>query len=106
LTVSFRDELTVDRLRSLAALVRSGAMSARDRRNEQVVADAAFIPSILRNAVPAVHVPSDRRVAAALLQRLYESGADDVSGASERLSSWSTDITDIAGHRFELPRAA
>lgn len=81
-TVAFRDELTVDRLRSLAALVLTGTMSARDRRNEQVVADAASIPSLLRNAVPAVHVPSDRRAAAELLEQLYESGADDVISAA------------------------
>ena len=82
LTVSFREELTVERLRSLAALVRSGATSARDLRAEQVVADVAEVPKILSRAVPEVHIPSDRISAVDLLQQLYKSGADAVISAA------------------------
>ncbi len=88
LTVSFREELTVERLRSLATLVRFGATSTRDRRAEQIVADAAEVPKMLRRSVPEVHVPSDRKAAVDLLQNLYKSGADDVvSSAFDRFAA-------------------
>ncbi|WP_114858938.1 tetratricopeptide repeat protein [Azospirillum brasilense] len=82
LTVSFREELTVERLRSLAALVRSGATFARDRRAKQIMTDASEVPRMLRRSVLEVHVPSDRKAAVDLLRHLYESGMDDVISAA------------------------
>ncbi len=38
LTVSFTDQLTIERLQELAAIARSGAISSRDRRTEQTSA--------------------------------------------------------------------
>lgn len=82
LTVKFRDELTIEVLRSLADLVRSGTRSNRDRRVEQLTAEISAVPAMLRGSTPVVHVPSDRAVAAELLQQLYEGGADDVISAA------------------------
>ena len=78
LTVTFQDELTVDSLRALAALVQFGTRSTRDRRVDQLTAEPSVVAGMLRTAVPAVHVPSDRTAAGELLGNLYEHGADDV----------------------------
>lgn len=78
LTVTFRDELTVGGLRSLAELVRSGTRSTRDRRIDQLTTKASAVPTMLRRSVPSLHVPSDPVTAAELLGHLYEGGADDV----------------------------
>lgn len=82
MTVKFRDELTIEALRSLADLVRSGTRSNRDRRVEQLTAEVSAVPAMLRESIPVVHVPSDRAAAAELLQQLYEGGADDVISAA------------------------
>ncbi len=81
LTISFLEELTVERLRSLAALARLGATSSRDRRTGQISANAKEVPNILRRSVPEVHVPDDRQTAMELLEKLYEKGADDIISA-------------------------
>lgn len=82
LTVTFRDELTVERLIALAHLVRLGAASARDRRVGQATVEVAALPAMLRTSVPVVHVPPDRVAAAELLQHLYEGNADDAISAT------------------------
>ncbi len=82
LTVTFRDELTFERLIALAHFVRLGAASARDRRVGQATVEAAALPAMLRTSVPVVHVPPDRAAAAELLQHLYEGDADDAISAT------------------------
>jgi tetratricopeptide (TPR) repeat protein len=81
-TVSFIEEMTTDRLRQLAALVRSGASSSRDRRVVQTAADPNDLTGAILEAAPEAHVPEDRRQAAKLLQQLYDRNADDVISAS------------------------
>lgn len=81
LTVSFIDEMTVERLQQLASLARSGAVSSRDRRIEQTAANPADLPETILHSVPEVHVPEDRAQAGVLLQELYEKNADDVISA-------------------------
>ncbi|KVT95543.1 hypothetical protein WK59_28820 [Burkholderia ubonensis] len=67
LTVSFVEELTVERLCRLADLARAWARSSRDRR----VADVGV-------AALDFHVPDDPALARKLLVELYEQNADDV----------------------------
>lgn len=81
LTASFSEALTVEKLRALAALARSGARSSRDRRLEQSTAGAAEVPGILKRSVPDVQIPQDPDVAESILSILYESGADEVISA-------------------------
>jgi tetratricopeptide (TPR) repeat protein len=81
LTVSFIDEMTVERLQQLASLARSGAVSSRDRRIAQTAANPADLPKAILDSVPEVHVPEDRAQAGVLLQELYEKSADDVISA-------------------------
>jgi tetratricopeptide (TPR) repeat protein len=81
LTVSFRDELTVERLRSIATLAQSGAAASRDSRKAQATALPGELRKTVLHALPEVHVPDDRHQAAALLQELYESNADQVISA-------------------------
>lgn len=82
LTVSFIEEMTVERLRLVASLARSGAVSSRDRRVEQTAASPADLPRVILRSVPEVHVPEDRAEAGAFLQELYERDADDVISAA------------------------
>ena len=82
LTIAFAEELTVERLKRLAQLARSGAMSSRDRRIEQSRASPADVPGTLLRSAPDVHVPEDPDVASRILQELYEKGADDVISAA------------------------
>lgn len=82
LTVTFRNELTVEALHALAGLVRSGTRSTRDRRIEQITVEPSALPAMLRASVPALHVPAERTAAADLLQHLYQDGADDVISAA------------------------
>lgn len=81
LTVSFTDELTVERLQQLAALARSGAKSSRDRRNEQTSATAEDLSKGILTSPPDVHVPEDPALARELLRQLYEKDADDAISA-------------------------
>ncbi len=76
LTVDFTEMLTVERLKTLAELARSSAVSSRDRRIEQVSASVDDVPSVLKNSVAEIHVPEDVSLAGRLLAQLYESGAD------------------------------
>ena len=82
LTISFTEELTVDRLSRLASLVISGARIARDRRIAQTTATLEAMPGVLRKAEPELHVPEDAALARQLAERLYESGADRVLSAA------------------------
>jgi len=86
LTVSFTETLTVDRLRSLAGLARSGAAAARDARFAQTAAEPEAVATLIRAAPPHLHVPDEPRAAITLLQRLFESGRSDaaISAAFDR----------------------
>lgn len=87
-TVRFSEALTTERLRSLASLARYGATLQRNARIAQVIAGPEDIPEIVRTAQPDVHVPEDADRAVAMLQRLYESGADRaISAAFEKFAS-------------------
>lgn len=77
LTVTFAETLTVDRLRNLAGLARSGAAAARDARFAQTAADPEAVAALIRWAVPHLHVPDEPPAAVTLLQRLFESGRSD-----------------------------
>lgn len=77
LTVSFTDQLTVERLQELAAIARSGAISSRDRRTEQTSATLEDLPRQILTSPPDVHVPEDLALARDLLRLLYEKDADD-----------------------------
>ncbi|MEM9308829.1 MAG: tetratricopeptide repeat protein [Pseudomonadota bacterium] len=82
LTISFTEELTVDRLSRLASLALSGSRIARDRRVAQTTATIEAMPDVVREAKPELHVPEDPDLARQLAERLYESGADRVLSAA------------------------
>ncbi len=82
LTISFTDELTVDRLSRLANLALSGSRSARDRRIAQTTATIEAMPNVVREAKPELHVPEDSDLARQLAKQFYESGADRVLSAA------------------------
>lgn len=82
LTISFTEELTVDRLSRLASLALSGARIARDRRIAQTTAAIEAMPDVVRDANPELHVPEDPDLARQLAERLYVSGADRVLSAA------------------------
>lgn len=82
LTVNFTDELTIARLDRLAALVRSAARAARDRRIEQTRAAPGDVAGLLRRGVPDIHVPDDPAAASHLLAHLYSQDADAVISAA------------------------
>lgn len=82
LTVSFTDDLTLERLDRLAALARSAARAARDRRVEQTRAAPGEVAGLLRRGVPEVHVPDDPAIARRLLEHLYNQDADEVISAA------------------------
>lgn len=88
LTVTFSELLTDARLKSLAALTKSGAASLRGMRVAQTTARPEDLPSIVKAARPDLHVPEDGAQAAAMLSSLYNSGADDmISSAFEKFAS-------------------
>lgn len=82
LTLSFREELGAERLRSLASLARSGAALSRDSRIGQLSAEPEEIPGLLRRQVAEVYVPENRVMAAEVLESLYDRGADGVISAA------------------------
>lgn len=82
LTISFTEELTIDRLSRLASLSLSGSRIARDRRIGQTTATIEAMPDVVREAKPELHVPEDPDLARQLAERLYESGADRVLSAA------------------------
>lgn len=88
LTVIFTELLTLERLKSLAALARFGASSLRDKRIAQTTARTEDLLGIVKAVRPDLHVPEDRAQAAAILSSLYDSGADDIiSAAFEKFAS-------------------
>lgn len=88
LTVTFSEFLTDARLKSLAALARSGAASLRDTRVAQTTARPEDLPGIVKAARPDLYVPEDESQAATMLSSLYDSGADDmISAAFEKFAS-------------------
>ncbi|MEM7746907.1 MAG: tetratricopeptide repeat protein [Pseudomonadota bacterium] len=82
LTISFTEELTVDRLSRLARLALSGSRIARDRRIAQTTATIEAMPDVVREAKLELHVPEDPDLARQLAERLYESGADRALSAA------------------------
>ncbi|MDO9223370.1 MAG: tetratricopeptide repeat protein [Caulobacter sp.] len=82
LTVSFVEELTVERLRRIAALTRSDAKSSRDRRLDQTRGAPSEVAGRVRRSVPEIHVPEDPVLAGQLLEKLYEQNADLVISRS------------------------
>lgn len=88
LTVTFSEILTEARLKSLAALARSGAALSRDMRVAQTTARPQDLLGVVKTARPDLHVPESDAQAAAMLSSLYDGGADDViSAAFERFAS-------------------
>ncbi|MET4897490.1 tetratricopeptide repeat protein [Sphingomonadaceae bacterium jetA1] len=82
LTVTFTEELTLDRLTRLAELALSSSRSARDERIAQVQAIPSAFPDVVRDAMPAINVPDDPERALQILEALYERGADLVISAA------------------------
>jgi tetratricopeptide (TPR) repeat protein len=82
LTVSFVEELTVERLGRLADLACAEAKSARDRRVDQIDVATADLSSHLLNSPLDVHVPEELALARKLLVQLHEKNADEVISAS------------------------
>lgn len=82
LTVTFTEDLTVERLHRIATLTRSAAKTSRDRRIDQVRTPPADVPTRLLRATPDIHVPDDPALAAELLTRLFEKDADEVVSAA------------------------
>ena len=76
LTISFIEELTLERLSRLADLACSGSRIARNRRIAQSTATIEAMPSILRTTLPELHVPEDLKHAEQLAAQLYDGGAD------------------------------
>ena len=82
LTVTFSEILTEARLKSLAALAKSGAALSRDARIAQTTARPQDLPRVVKAARPILHVPDDKAQAVAILSSLFDSGADGVISAS------------------------
>ena len=81
LTVSFVEELTVERLGRLADIASSEAKSSRDRRVDQVGVAAADLSSHVLKSPPDVHVPEEPALARKLLFQLYKKNADEAISA-------------------------
>lgn len=77
LTVSFVEELSIERLGQLAALARAGAKSSRDRRVGQVGVAAADLSNHVLGSPRDIHVPQETALARELLVQLYEKNADE-----------------------------
>jgi tetratricopeptide (TPR) repeat protein len=85
LTVSFTEDLTIERLGRLAELANSAARAARSSRVKQNRAAPRDFISLIRQSVPDFHVPDDPGLARQLLEHLYSRDADEeISGAFDR----------------------
>ena len=82
LTISFTEELTLERLGQLADLACSGSRIARNRRIAQSTATIEAMPGILRTAQPELHVPEDPKLAEQVAAQFYDSGADVILSAA------------------------
>ena len=82
ITVNFSEILTGSRLKSLAALAKSGAALSRNMRVRQAIALPEDLPVIVRAAIRDLYVPEDEAQAAAMLSSLYDRGADEIISAS------------------------
>ena len=82
LTVSFSDELTFERLRSIAALAKSAGTSLRDLRVRQIGISPEDVPRIVRVEPGYAHVSDDPERTRAVLRELYENGSEDVISAA------------------------
>lgn len=81
MTVSFVEELTVERLWGLANLSCAGSKSSRDRRVDHVGAAVADLSSNVLESPQDVHVPQEPTLARKLLAQLHEKNADQVISA-------------------------
>jgi tetratricopeptide (TPR) repeat protein len=81
LTVSFFDELTVERLGRLADIACSEAKSSRDRRVQRVGVPAVDLSSHVLKSPLEVHVPDEPALARKLLVQLYKKNADEAISA-------------------------
>lgn len=88
LTVNFTDKLTHARLDRLAALARSTARTARDRRIEQSRAAPGDVAGLVRRGIPDIHVPDDPAAARHVLAQLYNQDADaEISAAFDQFAA-------------------
>ncbi|WP_206240445.1 DUF4365 domain-containing protein [Novosphingobium terrae] len=100
-SVVFTEILTVDRLKSVAALARSNASAERTRRESQAAADPAELSARLRRSVPDLYIPDDGDAAFRLLGQLFSDGADDVIAAAfEKFSALFGPDHDRMGHCY------
>jgi tetratricopeptide (TPR) repeat protein len=81
LTVSFVEELTIERLGRLAELTLAEARSSCGRRVGQVVMAEADLSSHVLNAGPDIYVPEEPTLAQKMLAQLYEKRSDEVISA-------------------------
>ena len=88
LTVTFSEQLTLDRLKVLADLARSDGRASRDRRiAHATVANDDLLP-LLREGRRVIHVPDDQALAVRKLQELYKSGKDaEISDAFDQFAA-------------------
>lgn len=99
LTVSFTDALSSEWLARLAALAKADAFASRSRRTEQISAEVADVPQLLRNSAPVAHVPNDPTLAAEIALGLYQSGADrELYAAFDQFSAVLGDASDAMGY--------
>ncbi len=82
ITISFTEELTLERLQRLAYLVLSGSRIARDRRIAQTSAGPKAVPDVLQAVGPELHVPEDANLAEKLAEQIYERGVDSALSAA------------------------
>jgi hypothetical protein len=101
LTVTFTDEMSVERLQQQASLAHAGAVSSRDRRIEQTAASSANLPDTILWSIPDIYVPENPEQAGKLLQELYDRDADDVISAGfDRFSAALGRDSDVMGICF------
>lgn len=101
LTVNFTDELTIARLDRLAALVRSTARAARDRRIEQTRTHPVNVAGLLRRGVADIHVPDDPAAARHLLANLYNhaAAAAEAGTANQAIVAAVLQVNELAGQQ-------
>lgn len=97
-TVKFDDTLTDTRLRALADLAQGRAVASRNKRAAQVRAPSSEFAKVVRRTLPELHVPEDPKVAADLLDRLYQDDAEElISDAADRFRAVLGDDHDAMG---------
>jgi len=101
LTVTFSEQLTLDRLKVLADLARSDGRASRDRRIAQATATTDGLLQLLREDEPAIHVPDDQSLAVSKLQQLYDCGKDaEISDAFDQFAAILGEASDAMGQCY------